>query len=144
MKKIILCIAAASLSLGGCLGTTAAPPQAPVQVVNISRTAIDFALNSFDAALYGLDFAMAAGKLTPGSDKAKRIAAVGRKVQSFLRAAEAARAAGNAPSYEAAFASANTALSEFRSLLAGTPTAQIGDVGLSPDERAEILNRLAA
>src|SRR5687767_3581081 len=105
-RILIFGLAALSMTLSACLGTTAGPPQLPGNVQTISRNAVDFALNSFDAALYGLDFAMAAGKLTPGSDRAKSIAAAGRKVQGFLRAVEAARDAGNAASYEAAFASA--------------------------------------
>lgn len=115
---------AASMLLAGCTGlarmldtTAGPPPQAPAAFTNISRTALDFALNAFDAALYGLDFAMDAGRLQPGSDNARRIAAIGRRVMNFLGAAEAARDLGNSATYEQAFANAQLALTEFRQLL---------------------------
>jgi hypothetical protein len=127
--------------LTGLLGGLGPPPQAPAAVVQISRTAIDFALNSFDAALYGLDFAMDSGKLVPGSPTAKRIAAAGRTVMKFLGVAEAARDLGSAATYEEAFAKAKTALDEFRSLF---PTrASTGKrPPLTNAERVSILDRL--
>lgn len=150
MKRLIL-IAAAALSLGACaplLGALmtggAAPPQAPAAVTNISRTAVDFALNSFDAALYGLDFAMDSGKLTPGSDKAKAIAAAGRKVMNFLGAAEAARELGNSATYDAAFSHANEALEQFRSLLGKGPVSLNDNRALTPGSRTAVLDRAAA
>jgi hypothetical protein len=123
MRKAILLAPMLALTLQGCGPMLAAmaggmaasaPPQAPAAVAEISRGALDFALNSFDAALYGFDFAMDLGKPAPGSPEAKRIAAAGRKVMSFLGAAEAARAIGNSATYEEAFRKAGEALSEFR------------------------------
>jgi hypothetical protein len=91
MRKLALIVAAASMCVSGCapllsalVTGSSAPPQAPAKVTEISRTAVDFALNSFDAALYGLDFAMDVGKIKPGSPNAKQIAAAGRKVMNFL------------------------------------------------------------
>lgn len=160
MRKIALIAAAASMCLSGCaplLGAlmtgSSTPPQAPAKVVEISRTAIDFALNSFDAALYGLDFAMdlpvsLPGHLTAGSAKAKQIAALGRKVMNFLGAADAARELGNSATYEEAFGKANQALKEFRALLGQAPSAQLvappGQPKLAQRSRAEILDRAAA
>jgi hypothetical protein len=150
MKRLILIATALSLSacaplLGALLTGGAAPPQAPAAVTNISRGALDFALNSFDAALYGLDFAMDSGKLTPGSDKAKAIARAGRKVMQFLGAAEAAKDAANSASYEEAFRNANAALKEFRGLIGQSPTAfWVPAKPLTPGKRAALFDRLDA
>lgn len=125
MKKILmvpLLAAAALLSACGLSGLLTAPPQLPAQAQTISRNAIDFALNSFDTALYGLDFAMDAHVLTPGSDGARRIAAVGRRVIGFLGVADAAQRLGSSSTYEEAFQNARTALEEFRGLLPARPT----------------------
>lgn len=148
MKRFYL-MAMVSLALSACgltgLGT-GAPPQAPTSVINISRGAVDFALNSFDAALYGLDFAMETGRLQPGSDKAKQIAKAGRSVMQFLGMAEAARDAGSSASYEEAFRNANAALKEFRSLIGSTPTAAFDGptIAPTPEVRAAILDRAEA
>ena len=144
MKKIL--IACATIALAGCTpallgGLTGAPPQAPAAVTNISRTAIDFALHSFDAALYGLDAAMDAGKLVPGSPTAKKIAAAGRKVLSFLGVADAAQRLGSQTTYEEAFKNANVALDEFRSLWA-SPAAAADQPALTWEQRFQILDRL--
>lgn len=149
MKRLILIAAAFSLTacapmLGALMTGGAAPPQAPAAVTNISRTAVDFALNSFDAALYGLDFAMDSGKLTPGSDKAKAIARAGRKVMNFLGAAEAARELGNSATYDEAFRHAGEALEEFRSLLGKGPVSLNDNRPLTPGSRAAVLDRAAA
>lgn len=130
---------------GALLGLTGTPPQAPAAVTNISRSALDFALHSFDTALYGLDFAMDAGALQPGSANARQIAAVGRRVMNFLGAAEAARDLGNSPTYEAAFQNANTALNEFRALFPthAAVTSVMADVmPMTAAHRQRILNRL--
>jgi len=152
MKKTLLSVlVCTSMMLGGCAPLLSAlmtgagtPPQAPAQVTNISRTAIDFALNSFDAALYGLDFAMDSGKITPGSPKAKAIAAAGRKVMNFLGAAEAARDLGNSPTYEDAFKHAGEALAEFRALLGKSPSASLQLPNMAPRQRSAVLERAAA
>jgi hypothetical protein len=155
MRKLALIVAAASMCVSSCapllsalVTGSSAPPQAPAKVMEISRTAVDFALNSFDAALYGLDFAMDVGKIKPGSPTAKQIAAAGRKVMGFLGAANAARELGNAATYEQAFGQANEALKEFRSLLGQPATAQLnlphGQSKLAQRSRDEILARAAA
>lgn len=148
MPRVALAIAcAASFLLSGCglAGLVgAAPPQAPAQATAISRAAIDFSLNAFDAALYGLDFAMDSGKIQPGSAKAKQIAAVGRKVMNFLGAAEAAQKLGNSATYEEAFKNAGAALNEFRSLIGIAPSALEGFARppMSWAQRRAILDRL--
>lgn len=149
MLKKLLCLAA-SVMLTACSmlpGLGGAPPQVPA-IQNISRAPLDFALNSFDAALYGLDFAMDARALTPGSDTARRIAAAGRRVMNFLGACEAARDLGNSATYEQAFTNAKTALDEFRALLPARPAAFGIGFGhmppLTPAQRERILHRLEA
>jgi hypothetical protein len=129
----LMLLAALTLSLQGCAGMLPAlagaamgggqPPQAPAAFTNISRSALGFAFNSFDAALYGFDFAMDLGKPAPGTPQAKAIAAAGRKVLGFLSAAEAARDLGSAATYEEAFTKAGEALREFRSGLGMQPQA---------------------
>jgi hypothetical protein len=143
MKRILIPLVALSLTsctgLGALMGGT--PPQAPAAVTNISRTALDFALNAFDAALYGLDFAMDSGRLVPGSEPARRIAAAGRNVMRFLGVAEAARDMGNSATYEQAFANAKTALDEFRSMFP-TRAALADQPTLTNERRLAILARL--
>lgn len=131
MKKILMfpvtvlmMVALASCGLLPALMTGAGPPpQAPAAVTQISRTAIDFALNSFDAALYGVDFAIDAHLLVPGSDTSRRVAAAGRRVMSALGVADAAQRLGSSATYEEAFNNAKTALDEFRQLLPAHPTS---------------------
>ena len=138
-----------SPALGG-----AQPPQAPAQFTIISRSALGFAYNSFDAALYGFDFAMDLGKPAPGTPQAKATSAAGRKVLSFLGAAEAARDLGNSATYDEAFAKAGEALKEFRTGLGMAPQAAMitpagfylnADLGerepLSNAQRRDILDR---
>ncbi len=143
MKRILSTLMIPIL-LSGCTGLgniMGAPPQLTPQAQTISRSAIDFALNSFDAALYGLDFAMDAGKLTPGSDKARSIAKVGRQVVGFLGVADAAQRLGSSATYEQAFGNAKAALDEFRGLLpAHASTANLPP--LTNEQRIRILDRL--
>jgi len=136
---------AASLALSGCAGLSlpiGTPPQAPPAVTKTSRAALDFSLNLFDFALYGLDAAMDRGDIIPGSEPARKIAAAGRKVQKFLGAAEAAHDLGSAETYEEAFAKAGEALKEFRSLVGGSPTALRAP--LNTNQRTGILARAEA
>jgi hypothetical protein len=117
-----------------------APPQLPAQVQTISRAALDFAFNSFDAGLYAFDLAMDLGKPPPGSPKAKAIAAAGRKVLGFLNAAETARRAGNAASYDEAFTNAKSALMQFKALLGAPATHALAEPP-APIDREAILAR---
>jgi hypothetical protein len=131
---LALCLSACAPLLGmmaGLPGPAAQPPQAPAQVTVASRTGIDFALNSFDAVLYGLDFAMDAKKIVPGSDRAKQLAALGRKVMGSLEVADSALKLGNAATYEDAFATANR-------------PARAVQVALRPAGGAELRRRAAA
>lgn len=137
-RSALLALAGCAVMLGGCaqtLGTSTA-----THVSTISRTALDFAFHSFDAALYGLDAAMDAHLLTPGSAKAKEISAVGKTVLKWLNAADAARNVGNAAGYEAAFAQALASLDQFRALLGTHAVTSFG----SPPDRSAILARAAA
>jgi hypothetical protein len=119
-RLLTVCMMMLAVPLASCaplLSALGTPPQLPAQVANISRSALDFAFNSFDAALYGFDFAMDLGHPAPGSTQAKAIAAAGRKVLGFLNAAETARRAGNAADYNQAFENAKSALAQFKTLL---------------------------
>lgn len=149
-KTLVAGLAALSLVISGCapmlsgiLTGSTTPPQLPSQVQTISRAALNFAFTTFDAALYGFDFAMDLGKPAPGSDKAKAIAAAGRKVLGFLNAAEAARRAGNAASYEEAFAQAHSAMKQFKDLLGvSAPHAGLMQLTpLKPVDRMAVLDR---
>lgn len=146
MKKILLIpLLASAMTLQACPGpiSLGTPPQLPSNVQTISRSALNFAFKSFDAGLYAFDLAMDLGRPAPGSDKAKAISAAGRKVLAFLNAAESARRAGNAASYEAAFADAERALDQFRTLL-GRNGVQAGTMPLQPIDRAAVLERAIA
>lgn len=143
MKRLISTLMIPIL-LSGCTGLgnlMAGPPQLTPQAATISRSAIDFALNSFDAALYGLDFAMDAHVLVPGSDKAKSIAKVGRTVVGFLGVADAAQKLGSSATYEQAFSNATSALAEFRGLMP-SPASMADRPPLTNEQRIRILNRL--
>lgn len=151
MKKPMLAPMLA-LSLSGCgpmltalAGVGSVPPAQVQQVAQIARSPIDFALHSFDAALYGLDWGMDAGRITPGSEQARSIARAGRLVMNFLGAADAAQRMGSSPTYEQAFAEAERALGEFRQLagMSPRPAALLGEMPLMTDaERNRILRRL--
>lgn len=123
-----------------------APPQAPAQVTHLSRTALDFSLNSFDAALSGLDFAMDAHMLVPGSEQARNLARIGRQVMNFLGAADSAISLGSSATYEAAFTSAKSALDQFLAAMPHSAHPAALRTGppphLTPAERARILARL--
>jgi hypothetical protein len=146
MKPLLLAPALA-LCLSGCaplLGMMAGagpPPQAPAQVTKISRTGIDFALNSFDAVLYGLDFAMDAKKIIPGSDRAKQLASIGRKIMGSLEVADSALKLGNSATYEDAFGNAKSLLEQFRALLP-TSASSADRPPLTNAQRLAILDRL--
>lgn len=146
MKR--LWILAPMIALSGCApllgmmaGGLGTPPQAPAQVTSISRTGIDFALNSFDAVLYGLDFAMDAKRIIPGSPTAKKLAAVGRKVMGSLEVADSALKLGNSATYEEAFRNAKALLDEFKTLLPA-PASLSDHPPLTNAERFAILDRL--
>lgn len=148
LKSLVLVFAAVTMMacapmLSALATGSTHPPTLPANVNTMSRGAIDFAANSFDAALYGLDFAMDAHKLIPGSPKAKSLAALGRKVQGFINGAEAARLTGNSASYEEAFRHANEALTQFRALLGSTAVGMAGPP-MKPADRIAILDRLTA
>jgi hypothetical protein len=153
MKKMLLVpllavsmmISACAPLLGALMTGSATPPQAPTTIINVSRGAVDFALNSFDAALYGLDFAMDAGKIIPGSPKAKQIAKAGRDVMAALGGLEALRDAASSATYDAAWQKANEALREFRSLVGNSPSAGlIEPLPLTPKARLAVLDQLDA
>jgi hypothetical protein len=122
-KKIrigLACIALASLA--GCTGMLSglmggAPPAAVSNAARIARGPIDFALHSFDAALYAFDLAMDLHRPAAGTPEARRIAALGRRVLAALTLADEAQKAGSASSYDEAFARANAAFNEFRTAL---------------------------
>jgi uncharacterized protein YaiL (DUF2058 family) len=121
MKKLML-VAAAALALSGCglmgmLPQPSSPPPAPLAATVIDDQAVNFALESFDAALTLVDAAMDAGKIKPGTPQAKAIAAKIRQVQHFLAVADAAQKAGQAATYADAFRQARTALAEFRAAI---------------------------
>jgi hypothetical protein len=143
------CLSACAPLLGAMTGLgslPAGPPAAVQQAAAIARGPIDFALHSFDASLYAFDLAMDLKRPAPGSDAAKRIAGLGRKVLAALTLADAAQRAGSATSYEQAFANANVAFDQFKSLL-GVPATDLAALDvrsirqLAPPDRAVILAR---
>lgn len=128
----------APMLLGAAVGP---PPQAPAQVVTTSRAGIDFALNSFDAVLYGLDFAMDAKRLVPGSPTAKQLAVLGRKIMGSLEVADSALKLGNSATYEEAFGNARSLLEQFKALLPA-PASFATRPPLTNAQRLAILDRL--
>ena len=141
MTRLVLIGALAlAMPLAACTTDSTAPPQLPSNVTSIARTSIDTAASAFDAALYGLDFAMDAKLIVPGSEQAKQIAAIGRKVQAALNAASTALAAGNATSAEQAIQEAQSALAQFKGLLPVRATS-LGGAPPGPLDRVGVLER---
>ncbi len=147
MRRLALIAGIAALALAACTPSTSGNPLGSTgqKFAELSRAPLDFAINTFDAALYGLDFAIAIKKIEPGSDRAKQIAALGRQVQGFLNAAEAARDAGNAVSYDEAFRKANEAMTQFKALLGSVAGGGMAAAGppLTAAERTAVLERAA-
>jgi uncharacterized protein YceK len=121
MRKLLLIPLALSLSgcagLGALMTATAGPPPAPLAATVIDDQAVNFALESFDAALTLVDAATDARRIKPGTPQAKALAAKIRQVNHFLAVADAAQKAGQSASYADAFRQARTALSEFRAAI---------------------------
>jgi hypothetical protein len=143
MRALALMMAAVSLVLTGCatpIGTTVVNPTTATAAANLSRTALDFAFNSFDAALSAVDLAVATGRLKKGSTTALMIQKSGREVQAALNAAETARQASNAAGYEAAFTQALSALQQFKALF--HPVA-LNQPPLTSAARTQILTSLS-
>lgn len=143
MMRMMAAVAIVSMGVSTTACETLLGPQRASQASNLSRAALDFAFNSFDAGLYAFDFAMDMKRPAPGTDQAKAIAAAGRKVLAFLNAAETARQAGNAASYDEAFTQALSALKQFRTLLGiGQAHASLDhQAPLTPRSRTAILAR---
>lgn len=135
-----------ALSLSACTTTGTGTPvsDAAGTALSFARSGIDATAHAFDAALYGLDVAMDFHVLTPGSDQAKRIAAIGRQVQSALNKADAAVTAGNSAGAKAALDEADGLISQFKSLLPAHGTTGMLAPRFAPHVRAEILARAAA
>lgn len=145
MRKLLLALCAPALLLAACtFDGGGSAPQLPSQVTAVSQTAIKAAANAFDAALYGLDFAMDAHLIVPGSAQAKQIAAVGRKVQAALNAADAALSAGNSANAAEALQHANDAIAEFKQLLPAARSTSMWAPPLTPHARSAVLERATA
>lgn len=143
MKFLKLGIAAlAAISLAACAvpGATTDLSGAAASTLSVARSGVDAAANAFDGALYGLDFAMDAKLLVPGSAQAKQIAAVGRQVQHYLNVADGALKAGNSAEAKAALDQANALVTQFKALLPAKRTTGM----IAPVDRAAVLERAAA
>jgi len=145
MRKLLFALCAPMLLLCACTtaGTTSISDGVS-SALAVARTGIDATAHAFDAALYGLDVAMDFKLLTPGSDQAKQIAVLGRKVQAALNRADAAVKAGNSPGAKAALEEADSLISQFRSMLPARSTTGMATPALAPHSRAAILARAAA
>lgn len=120
--RILLTLALAALLSGcgpmlGMMSAAAPPPPAPLAKTVIDDQAVNFALETFDAALTLVDAARDAGRIKPGTPQAKAIAAKIRQVNHLLAVAVAAQQAGQADSYADAFKQARTAFAEFRAAI---------------------------
>lgn len=121
MKRLLL-IPALALSLGGCAGlpalTTPVAP-APLERTTIDDTALETAWKAFDLGLDAINALTDAGRIVPGTPRAKQIAAGIRKVNTALSAAERFAAAGSTSDYTAALREATAGIGEIRSLIGG-------------------------
>jgi hypothetical protein len=142
--RMLVMLVACCVAVTGCATTGATDlNSAAGSALSVARSGVDALANSFDAALYGLDFAMDAKLLTPGSTQAKQIAAVGRQVQHYLNVADSALKAGNSAEAKAAIDQANTLISQFKALLPAKRTGLVVPL-LTPQERLAKLRQLAA
>lgn len=123
MRRIAIAVLAA-LSLSACglvpliTGIQTAPPtSSALASTSIDESAIDFARDSFDAALFGVDALMDMGKIKPGSPEARNLAKLIRQIAGFLGAADSAQKAGQASTYNEAFRNAKAALAQFRTAI---------------------------
>jgi uncharacterized protein YaiL (DUF2058 family) len=121
MRKLLLAPALA-LCLSGCglMGMLPSPgsaPPAPLSATVIDDQAVNFAFETFDAALTLVDQLIAAGKIKTGTPEAKALAVKIRQINHFLAVADAAQKAGQAATYAEAFRNARTALTEFRAAI---------------------------
>lgn len=120
MKKILFLIAA-SLSLTACPSTDSSvgginSAPAPLAQTTADEYAIDYGIDAVEIALTSLDKLMDAGKITPGSAKAKKIANVAEAARTALNAAASARKAGSTTNYVVAMSEASAAFKELKTL----------------------------
>lgn len=122
MRLFAILLTALSLSACGLMplltGVQSAPPTSAVLAsTSIDESAIDFARDSFDAALFGVDALMDMGKIKEGSPEARNLAKLIRQIAGFLGAADSAQKAGQAGTYNEAFRNAKAALAQFRAAI---------------------------
>lgn len=122
MKLQLMFAAFCSLALVAC-GTTGgvsspgsvlSGPPATLERTVIDDRAIKFAFEAFDTVLFGVDFAVAAKKVTPGTPKALAVRRYIQETQHYLNAASSAQRAGSASNYADAFANATKSLAQLR------------------------------
>ncbi len=120
MKKIFLAIGV--LALIGCTPVATGPisstvPGASTVCAAIDLQKLDLAWKGYGAALDAIGLLLDAKVITPGSPKARAIAAANDRVLAAMIAADDARKACAATTYTSALASASAALADMRTAL---------------------------
>lgn len=124
MKKLILAVALAAMSLTACATTgtgkppgppspveTLAPILAPLTGNHVTKEAIDLAFAASDAALYVIDFMRSVGWIEDGSPKALALADAAEILKRSLIVADTAQRAGEQAKADGAYSKAATAYS---------------------------------
>ena len=117
LLSVSLALSACSTTTAGTHLTTSPAPLAHTQVDDHALIAVD---HTFDLALDAINLLIDNKVITPGTPKAKSLAAVIRKVNTALDAGASFAAAGSNSSYLAALHEAETGIAQLRSILKGS------------------------
>jgi hypothetical protein len=118
MKKLVVALALASVSLTGCktmLSTIESP--APLQKVVIDDRAVRWGFQTLEAMASLADAGIQAKWLIPGSPKALAVANALEQCKHWLNVASAAQKAGSAADYAKAWDEASKAIAGVKAAL---------------------------
>src|SRR5690349_6347596 len=112
MRKLLLAplLAVALTATSACDTFQTGMSPAPLLGTTADEKALSYAWESYDFVLTSVDLARDAGKIVPGTAKAKTVQGFLITIRDALNAASAARKAGNVTSYQQAFDEAQVAL----------------------------------
>jgi hypothetical protein len=120
MKKFLIAVTLASVSLSGCttVGTLAKP--APLAQTTVDEKTLVISLETFETVLTAVDRLVAAGVIKPGSPRALQLADAIQTGKKAYQAAAVAHRLGNASTYFTALLQAQSALAQINLLIKGS------------------------
>lgn len=119
MKKILIALSLASMSLSSCTTVRSLSGPAPLSRTTIDEKTLIVGLQTFDTVLTAIDRLVAARVIVPGTPRAIQIADAIQKAKVAYQAASAAQKVGNASSYLAALVQAQDAIVKINALVKG-------------------------